>query len=75
MQGYMVFLLAYAGPFIGLAILYLVWAHTAAKLQHRYPGLYAFAEKMHNNLPKISAVIIIGVVIIMFFTQPSYYEW
>lgn len=75
MNGYLGFLLVYAGPFIAVALLMLAWFYAAFKLEGRYPGFYAFTEKAYTNLPKIGAIIVIVLAIYFFFTESSYYDW
>lgn len=75
MSGYLGFLLAYAGPFIAVALLMLAWFYAAWKLEGRYPRFYKFTERAYNNLPQLGAVVIIVVAIYFFFTESSYYEW
>lgn len=64
----------YALPFILIAFLLLLWSWSGYKLRFRYPRYYEFSLKVYDNLPKITAFIIIVGLIILFFTTDHYYD-
>lgn len=74
MDGYFGFLIAYVGPFIGAAALFLIWAWSAYKLRDRYPKYYNWCLGTYNNLPKVVGVIIIIVFVYFYFTTPTIYN-
>lgn len=66
-MSYLMFLLSYAGPFIALAILYLLWAYTAHYWSERHPTYYKWVVKVNDWLPKIGAfVVITGFILYLF---------
>lgn len=62
-------------PFIVAALLLLLWLYITSKLEYRFPRYYAWSIKVYDNLPKLTAWIVIVVVVYIYFTQPSYYDW
>lgn len=74
MNGYFGFILAYAGPFVAAAAIFLLWAWTSYKLKERFPAYYEWCIRVYDNLPKITGFLLIAALIYLFFTTTSYYE-
>jgi len=58
-MNYLYFLFTYAGPFIALSLLYLLWAYTAFRWQETSPNYYKWVCKVNEWLPKIIVSILV----------------
>jgi hypothetical protein len=69
-MGYWEFIFWYAGPFIGLGLIYLLWVWSAYTLENRFPKYYKFCQKANDYLPKIVGFIILVLFLFFYFTSP-----
>lgn len=66
-MSYSYFLFAYAGPFVALAVIYLIWAYTAFRWREKNPRYYEWVCKANGWLPKIIVSILIAGFVLNLF--------